>query len=447
MALSGVEIFKHLPKTNCKKCGFPTCLAFAMKLAAKQASLDACPDASEEAKSFLGAASEPPIRAITIGAGSRALKVGEETVMFRHEKKFINPCGFALYINDNDPGLEAKAAAVAASEVERVGQKLRVELIAVKDASGDAATFAAAVKKVAEKAPESGLILVSTNAASLEAALPAVAGKKPLIAAATADNLEAMVNIAKGAGASLVIRAAGVDALTELTDKAVGMGFKDIVLDSSPANAKEMIEQYTQMRRAATKKGVKSVGFPIICHAMDADPYKEQAVAAIGIAKYASIIVLSDITKWKTLALIALRQNIYTDPQVPMQVKQDIYKVGDVKADSPLLITTNFSLTYFIVLGEVENSKVPTWLQVMDVEGLSVLTAWAAGKFTAAKIAQFIQESGIESQLTHKELIIPGYVAVLSGALEDKLPGWKITVGPREANALPAFLKNKAAAA
>ena len=447
MALSGVEIFKHLPKTNCKKCGFPTCLAFAMKLAAKQASLDACPDASEEAKSFLGAASEPPIRAITIGAGDKALKVGEETVMFRHEKKFINPCGFALYINDNDPELEAKAAAVAASEVERVGQKLRVELVAVKDASGDAATFAAAVKKVAEKAPESGLILVSTNAAALEAALPALAGKKPLIAAATADNLEAMVNIAKGAGASLVIRAGGIDALTELTDKAVGMGFKDIVLDSSPTNAKEMIEQYTQMRRAATKKGVKSVGFPVICHAMDADPYKEQALAAIGIAKYASIIVLSDITRWKTLALIALRQNIYTDPQVPMQVKQDIYKVGDVKPDSPLLITTNFSLTYFIVLGEVENSKVPTWLQVMDVEGLSVLTAWAAGKFTAAKIAQYIQESGIESQLSHKELIIPGYVAVLSGALEDKLPGWKITVGPREANALPAFLKNKAAAA
>ena len=391
MALSGVEIFKHLPKTNCKKCGFPTCLAFAMKLAAKQASLDACPDASEEAKSFLGAASEPPIRAITIGAGDKALKVGEETVMFRHEKKFINPCGFALYINDNDPELEAKAAAVAASEVERVGQKLRVELVAVKDASGDAATFAAAVKKVTEKAPESGLILVSTNAAALEAALPAVAGKKPLIAAATADNLEVMVNIAKGAGASLVIRASGIDALTELTDKAVGMGFKDIVLDSSPANAKEMIEQYTQMRRAATKKGVKSVGFPVICHAMDADPYKEQAIAAIGIAKYASIIVLSDITRWKTLALIALRQNIYTDPQVPMQVKQDIYKIGDVKADSPLLITTNFSLTYFIVLGEVENSKVPTWLQVMDVEGLSVLTAWAAGKFTAAKIAQYIQ--------------------------------------------------------
>ena len=447
MALSGVEIFKHLPKTNCKKCGHPTCLAFAMKLAAKQASLDACPDASEEAKSFLGAASEPPIRPITIGAGDKALKVGEETVLFRHEKKFVHPCGFALLIADNDPELAAKAAAVAASEVDRVGQKLRVELIAVRNASGDAATFAAAVKKVAETAPDAGLILASKDAAAIEAALPAVAGKKPLIGPASADTLDAMVGIAKTAGASLLIKAAGIDAVTELTDKAMAMGFKDIVIDTMPANSKEMIEQYTQIRRAATKKGVKNVGFPVLCHVMDENPMVEQAKASVAIAKYASIVVLSDISKWKTLALIALRQNIYTDPQVPMQVAANLYKVGDAKADSPLLITTNFSLTYFIVLGEVENSKVPAWLSVMDSEGLSVLTAWAAGKFTAAKIAQYIQESGIEEKISHKELIIPGYVAVLSGALEDKLPGWKITVGPREANALPAFLKNKAAAA
>src|SRR3990172_705295 len=201
MALSGVEIFKHLPKTNCKKCGHPTCLAFAMKLAAKQTTLDDCPDASEEAKAFLGAASEPPIRAITIGAGAKALKVGEETVLFRHEKKFVNPCGFALMIKDNesDSDIDAKAAAVAGSEIERVGQKLRVELIAVKDASGDPAKFAAAVKRVASAAPDAGVILMSGNTAAVEAALPALAGKKPLIYGATAENADAMVNLAKGA--------------------------------------------------------------------------------------------------------------------------------------------------------------------------------------------------------------------------------------------------------
>jgi len=447
MALSGVEIFKHLPKTNCKKCGFPTCLAFAMKLAAKQASLDACPDASEEAKSFLGAASEPPMRAITIGAGDKALKVGEETVLFRHEKKFVNPCGFALAIKDTDPDIEAKAASVAASEIERVGQKLRVELISVLNTSGDPAKFAAAVAKVASAAPEVGVILATEDPAAVEAALTHVSGKKPLICGANVGNLEAMVNLAKYAGASLAVRGNGIDAVIEMTEKAAGMGFKDLVIDTGARKAKDMVEQFTQIRRAAVKKGVKSLGYPVITCAFHDDPLVEQALAAVAIAKYASIVVLSDISKWKTLALIALRQNIYTDPQVPMQVKQDVYKVGDAKAESPLLITTNFSLTYFIVLGEVENAKVPSWLAVMDVEGLSVLTAWAAGKFTASKIAQFITESGADQNVSHKELIIPGYVAVLSGALEDKLPGWKITVGPREANALPAFLKNKAAAA
>lgn len=448
MALSGVEIFKHLPKTNCKKCGFPTCLAFAMKLAAKQASLDLCPDASDEAKSFLGAASEPPIRAITIGAGGKALKVGEETVLFRHEKKFVNPCGFALAIKDTDPDadIEAKAKSVEGSDIERVGQRLRVELISVLDMSGDPAKFAAAVAKVTAVAPSAGIILATENPASVEAALPHVAGKKPLICGANADNVEAMVNLAKGAGASLAVRANGLEALTELTEKVVGMGFKDIVIDPGARKAGDMVEQYTQIRRAAVKKGFKPLGFPVITCAFNDDPFVEQALAAVAIAKYASIIVLSDISRWKTLALMSLRQNIYTDPQVPMQVTQNVYKVGDAKPESPLLITTNFSLTYFIVLGEVENSKVPSWLAVMDVEGLSVLTAWAAGKFTASKIAQYITESGLDKSISHKELIIPGYVAVLSGSLEDKLPGWKITVGPREANALPAFLKNKAAA-
>ena len=448
MALSGVEIFKHLPKTNCKKCGFPTCLAFAMKLAAKQASLDLCPDASEEAKAFLGAASEPPIRPITIGAGDKALKVGEETVLFRHEKKFVHPCGFALLIKDTEAAgeIEAKAAAVATSEIERVGQKLRVEMIAVSNESGDATKFAEAVKTAVAKAPDAGFVLMGASPAAIEAALPALAGRKPLTHAATAENADAMVNIAKAAGASLVVKADGLDALSELTEKIAATGFKDMFLEPSPKSPKEMIEQYTQIRRAAVKKNFKPMGYPVFSVAVDPDPYTEQAMASVGIAKYASVIVLSDISRWKTLALIALRQNIYTDPQVPMQVAANLYKVRDAKPDSPLIITTNFSLTYFIVLGEVENSKVPAWILVMDVEGLSVLTAWAAGKFTASKIAQYIQESGVESSVSTKELIIPGYVAVLSGALEDKLPGWKITVGPREANALPAFLRNKTAA-
>ena len=446
MALSGVEIFKHLPKTNCKKCGHPTCLAFAMKLAAKQASLDACPDASEDAKKVLGEAAAPPIRGITIGAGDKAVKMGDEICLFRHEKKFFNPTVFAVAIKDTEAGDAAarKIEAVKTSEIDRVGQKLRVDAIAVIDESGDAAKFASVVKQVVDGAPGVAIILASKNPAVIEAGIALCADKKPLIYAATAENAEAMAKIAKEKKASLALSADGLDALTALSEKVKGLGVDDLVLDPGARKAKDMVEQYTIIRRAAIKKNFKPLGYPVIAFLGRGDSLSEAMAASIGVMKYASLIVLNTIEKWKMLALLSLRQNIYTDPQVPMQVAQNIYKVGDAKENSPLMITTNFSLSYFIVRGEVENSKVPSWLAVMDNEGLSVLTAWAAGKFTASRIAQFIAESGVEKSINHKELIIPGYVAILSGTLEEKLPGWKITVGPREANGLPSFLKARA---
>ncbi len=446
MALSGVEIFKYLPKTNCKKCGHPTCLAFAMKLAAKQASLDACPDASEDAKKVLGEAAAPPIRGITIGAGDKAVKMGDEICLFRHEKKFFNPTVFAVAIKDTEAGDAAakKIEAVKTSEIDRVGQKLRVDAIAVIDESGDAAKFASVVKQAADGAPGVAIILASKNPAVIEAGIALCADKKPLIYAATAENAEAMAKIAKEKKASLALSADGLDALTALSEKVKGLGVDDLVLDPGARKAKDMVEQYTIIRRAAIKKNFKPLGYPVIAFPGRGDSLSEAMAASIGVMKYASIIVLNTIEKWKMLALLSLRQNIYTDPQVPMQVAQNIYKVGDAKENSPLMITTNFSLSYFIVRGEVENSKVPSWLAVMDNEGLSVLTAWAAGKFTASRIAQFIAESGVEKSINHKELIIPGYVAILSGTLEEKLPGWKITVGPREANGLPSFLKARA---
>ena len=444
MALSGVAIFKLLPKTNCKKCGHPTCLAFAMKLAQRQASLDDCPDVSDEAKEQLGAASAPPVRPITIGAGDKAAKMGEETVMFRHEKKFVNPSVLAVELKDTADETEAIALleAVNDSEMDRVGQKLRVDAIFISNDSGDAAKLEAAAKLVADRAPDTAVIISTTDAGAAAAALKHFEGKKPVLYGAGADNLDAMAAAAKAAGATLGLKAASLEELSELTEKAKAAGCEDLVLDSGARTAKEILTDNALIRRAAIKKSFKPLGYPTIMFAQREDAVLETLVASLGVAKYASIIVLSSIEKWKTLALFTLRQNIYTDPQVPMQVQQKIYEIGDPTEDSPLLITTNFSLTYFIVSGEVENSKVPTRLAVMDSEGLSVLTAWAAGKFTASKIAQFIKESGIEDKVSHRNLILPGYVSILSGAVEDKLQGWKVIVGPREANQLPAFLKS-----
>jgi acetyl-CoA decarbonylase/synthase, CODH/ACS complex subunit gamma len=447
MALSGVEIFKLLPKTNCKKCGHPTCLAFAMKLAQRQATLDLCPDVSEEAKQVLGEASAPPVRPTTLGTGDKAVKMGEETVLFRHDKKFVNPCAIAVEIKDTLSEAEATKMVeqVLSSEIDRVGQKLRVDAIALTNASGDAGKLEALAKIVSAKASVVPVIICTENPQAAEAAAKLFADRKSIIYGANASNAEAMANVAKTNKMTLGVHANGLDELSALTEKIKSLGVEDMVIDSGARKAKDIIEHNTLIRRAAVKKNYKPLGYPVINFMQRDDSLREALMAVVGITKYSSIIVVSSIEKWKNLALFTLRQNIYTDPQVPMQVEQKIYNVGEPKPESPLMITTNFSLTYFIVSGEIENSKVATRLAVMDSEGLSVLTAWAAGKFTAAKIAQFINESGIEKEISHKELIIPGYVAILSGSIEEKLPGWKITVGPREANAIPTFLKTKAA--
>lgn len=445
MALTGVEIFKLLPKTNCKKCGFPTCLAFAMKLAQRQASLDLCPDVSDEARQKLGEASAPPVRPIVLGAGERAVKMGEETVLFRHDKRFVNPCVFALEIKDTltDGEIKNKSEEVMYSEIDRVGQKLRIDAIALVNDSNDAGRFGSAASIIASSAPSVPVILCTPNPQAAESALTIFPDKKPIIYGVNSENIEAMAAAAKVSKATLGICAAGLEELSQLTEKAKSLGIEDMVIDSGARTAKQILEHNTLIRRSAVKKNFRPLGYPVITFAQREDNLLETLIASIGIAKYSSLIVMSSIEKWKNLALFTLRQNIYTDPQVPMQVEQKIYRIGEPKPTSPLFITTNFSLTYFIVSGEIENSKTPGYLAVMDCEGLSVLTAWAAGKFTASKIAQFIQESDIANQIQHRELIIPGYVAILSGALEDKLEGWRITVGPREANGITAFMKSK----
>lgn len=453
MALTGVEIFKLLPKTNCKKCGFPTCLAFAMKLAQRQASIDQCPDISEEAKQKLGEAAAPPVRPITFGSGDKAVKMGEETVLFRHDKRFVNPCAFALEIKDtlSEDDIKSRIEDLLDSEIERIGQRLRIDAVALTNDSNDAGRLEAAAKVIATKAPDIPIIICTGNPSTAEAALKVFSERKPILYGANLENAEAMVDVAKKYKATLGVASStssasgggGLDDLIALTEKIRSLGVEDMVIDSGARKAKDILKNNTLIRRSAIKKNFKPLGYPIITFTQREDRLIEALIGVIGTAKYSSIIVLNSIEKWKNLALFTLRQNLYTDPQVPMQVEQKIYKIGEPTQDSPLLITTNFSLTYFIVSGEIENSKVPSYLAVADCEGLSVLTAWAAGKFTAGKIAEFIKESGIEGTIKHREIIIPGYVAILSGAIEDKLEGWKVTVGPREANGIPAFLRSK----
>jgi len=446
MALTGIQIFKLLPKTNCKECGVPTCLAFAMNLASGKAELDTCPYVSDEARAQLAEASAPTIRPVAVGKGVRAAKTGGETVMYRHEKTFYNPTLLAATVRSDisDANLSATLVKWNAFQYERVGLNLRPELVAVKDVNGDKGAFAKVAKKVAETS-EFNVILMSENAEVMKAGAEACAFKRPLMYAATAATADAFGKIALDNDLPLAIKADSVEALVALSDKLTGMGLKDLVLDSGARDMKQALEDQVSIRRAALKKANRSLGFPTITFPseMASNVEMESLIAAMFIAKYGGIVVLSDFAGESIFPLLLERLNIFTDPQRPMTVTEGIYEIGNPNENSPVLVTTNFALTYFIVSGEIESSKVPSWLLIKNSEGLSVLTAWAAGKFAGDDVGAFVKKCGIMDKVKHKELIIPGYAAAIAGDIEEELPGWKITVGPREAAHIPAFLKTK----
>jgi acetyl-CoA decarbonylase/synthase complex subunit gamma len=441
MALTGLEIYKLLPQTNCKECGFPTCLAFAMKLAAKQAELKACPYVSEEAKAKLEAASAPPIRLVEIAGEDGKLAVGNETVLFRHEKTFYHRPGLFLRLKDSLAADEItkQVAAADAFKVDYVGIPLALDGFAI-EATGDAAAFATAVKAVrgASKKP---LILLTTKPEIAKAGLEAASGTRPLLYAADAGNWEAMAEIAKAAKVPLVARAESLDDLATLTQSLTKAGLEDLVLDPGVKGPKDSLEKLTTLRRLALKKNFRPLGFPIITFPGADGKADEALMAAEQIAKYAGFIVLETFDPASLYGLLVLRQNIYTDPQKPIQVQPGVYEINNPKDDSPVMVTTNFSITYFAIANEIEGSGWPGWLVVTDAEGMSVLTAWAAGKFDSERIAKAVKTFGLESKVTHRKVIIPGHVAVLSGELESDLPGWTIMVGPREAVDIGAFLK------
>ncbi len=446
MALTGLDIYKKLPKTNCGDCGLPTCLAFGMKLAAGQAELSACPHISEEAAAELGEASAPPIRQVKIGAGENALKIGGEIVMYRHEKTFYNPPGIGMLVEDTmaDGEVEERMAQTKAASFERIGQQLKADVVAVRSASGDASKFAALVEKV-----NAGLglpmVLMSYDPEVMKAGLEACKGANPLIHGASGENCDAMAALAKEHSCPVAVSCSGgLSAASDISHKLLDAGVQDIVIEPSWEDPADTLKELIQGRRAALKEKVRDLGFPFIsfpCKQTD-DTYLETAIAGAYIIRYAGIVILSSLEAPKALPLVVLRQNIYTDPQQPMQVEEGIYPINNPTADSPVLITTNFSLTYFTVSSEIEASRVPSWLLVMDAEGLSVLTGWAAGKFTPDKIAKFVNKSGIADKVSKKRIILPGYVAQISGELEDELDSaWEVAVGVREAADIPKYLK------
>jgi acetyl-CoA decarbonylase/synthase complex subunit gamma len=443
MALSGIVIYKMLPKTNCKDCGFPTCLAFAMKLAAKQVELSLCPHISEESAAKLSESAAPPIRLVTLSANGHEVKAGNEVVLFRHEKTFYNKPGLFVRVRDSEPAeeIKTKLAPAEAYDVNYVGIDLNLDGFVVESASGDPTNFAQAVEVVREVSHRP-LILMSPDPEVITAGLDKAGGKGTMIYGANNENWQEMATLAKSTGASLAVVADSMDGLADLTEKIKGQGVEDMIIDPGARDLGASLAYATQIRRLALKKNYRPLGFPMIVFPGDAgDPAKESMQAAQAIAKYAGFVVLDHFTPESIYPLLVLRENIYTDPQKPIQVQPGLYELNGPSASDPLLVTTNFSITYFSVANEVEGAGLPAWLLVTDAEGMSVLTAWAAGKFDAERIAKDVKRFAVMDKVDHRRMIIPGHVAVISGELEEELPDWEIRVGPREAVDLPAFIK------
>ncbi len=440
MGLTGLQIFKLLPNTNCRKCGCPTCLAFAMKLAAGKESLDKCPDASPEARAALGAASAPPIRAVTIGRGPRAITVGEETVFFRHEKTFVHRPGFFRVVQ---PGggrpqdIETRLKEWAAVRLERAGELFQVDGITVREApgkTGDSVAVATAAARLGFP-----VAVASATLAGATAMAEAVKNDRPLLVPPRGEDRAGYANLAARLGVPLVVAAPDIEALAGAAVEAARAGVADILLEPAADSLSVLHRDLALIRRGALDRVHPGLGYPVFVRAAAG----EIAKATLAITKFASIVSLDDAGGETWMPLWTLRQNIYTDPQKPLQMNAGIYSIGEPDRASPLLVTTNFSLTYFIVSTEIEATGVASHLAVVDTEGMSVLTAWAAGKFSGDRVAKALIEMGATGGVGHRTVIIPGYVAVISGELEDGLgTGWRVLTGPQEASDIGPFLRD-----
>ena len=440
MALKGLDIFKLTPKTNCKECGNPTCMAFSMKVAQGALDISACPHLSEEALAQLSEATAPPMKTIKLGTGDAEITLGGETVLYRHEKTFVNRSAYAVLVTPED--FDEKWPRIAAIDYDRIGERMAVDMLYVVF-TGDVDAYVALVEKA--KATGRVLIIDCMDAAAARAALEVCADAKPLLAGADSANLEDFAALAQEFDVALAVRGGSLDEIYDNAAALEGKGIKNLVIDAGIAGIKDAFANAVQVRRAAIKDQNRTCGYPsLICtHAVaGGKPYMQQALATLFTMKYGSIIVLEDMSYAQALPLFGLRQNIFTDPQKPMTVEPGIYPLNGAAADAPVATTVDFALTYFVVSGELERSGVPINLLITDAGGYSVLTAWAAGKLSAGSIAKYIAENGIEDKVSTRTLIIPGKVAVLKGELEDKLPGWKIVVAPNEATDLVKFLKD-----
>ena len=442
MALKGLDIFKLSPKKNCKECGSPTCMAFCMKVAQGAVPLDKCPYFSPDAIATLSEATAPPMKTLTVG---KDIKLGGETVLFRHEKTLVSRNRFAVPVCTcmDDAKADEKLADLQKVDYERIGEREYVEFVLVHCAEDSSDKWEDLVKKA--MATNRTLILDCECVECAKKALALCKDGKPILNGANAENYEAMSAAATEAGVVLGVKGASLAELYDTVKKLEGLGNKNLILDVTGATIKETFANTVLVRRTALKDGDRTFGYPSIVNLAKiakGDLHLQTALASVFTLKYGSIIVMEQMRYAEALPLYGLRQNIYTDPQKPMKVAPGIYPMNGATPDDPCMMTVDFALTYFLVSGEIERSNVPVNLLITDASGMSVLTAWAAGKFSSSTVKKFFDEYDIAGKINNRTLVIPGKVAVMKGEIQDKLPEWNVVVGTREAVEIVKYLKD-----
>jgi len=441
--VTGIDIYKLLPKTNCGDCNFPTCMAFAMQVAAKKAALDQCPHVSDKAQAALGDAQAPPMRTVKIGSGERELMIGGETVLFRHEEKFHHPTGVAVRIPaaSDDAKIDARLDAISKLRFVRVGEEIGVNFIAIDGEGAETDRFGVALERI-HSGSDLPLILLCEDAETLRSTLDGVTAQRPLIGPATAETWEGFAEVAAEKKLPVLVRSDSLEGLATLTQNLEDKGVGDLVLEPMADDWVGVLTQLTLLRRLSLEKVFRPLGYPT-CTTASGKTLNDQSLAAgMAVCRYAGIVITDTATPEEILPILTVRQNIYTDPTVPNAIEAKLYEIGNPGPDAPVILTTNFALTYFTVAGEVENSKVPTFISVFDTEGLGVLNAYADDKLTAEEIVKSVNAQGVMDRVSHNKLIIPGLVAVLRMEIEEE-SGWEVIVGPEDAAGIPHFLKTE----
>ena len=460
--LSPIDVYKLLPKTNCKECGEENCMAFATKVVNREIAVEKCPPLLtkdyEKAYKQLKEMLKPAIKEVIVGTGERAVKIGGKLVMYRHEFTYFNSTAIAIDVTDemDEEEILDRIKRTENFSFEYIGQKLKLDMIAIRSTSNDPEKFKATVEKVAENT-SLPLILCSLNSKVLEAGLSAISKSKPLLYAATKENWKEMAELALAYQCPLTVFAPNnLKLLKSLTKTMLEYGVEDLVLDPGTFLSEglaDTLNNFVMIRRAACKMGEELLGFPLMGVPMVAwmekgeapeeiAKWREAYLAAMLIVRYADILILHNVDGWALLPPVILRQNIYTDPRKPVAVEPGLKVFGTPDENSPVMFTTNFALTYYTVASDIENAKINTYLLVVDTEGIAVDSAVAGRKLTAEKVAEAIKTSGIENKVKHRKIIIPGKAARLSGEIEE-LSGWQVLVGPRDSSDIQKFLQEK----